>query len=206
MAYTATTILAEVRALLNESTGAFWSDSEINEWVKQGCLDISTKVHAYVTEQTVTLNTAQFKYVVGDEAWIANLVRIKHAWWKDAANARGIPRMEFEQLGHQQANSAGEPRWFLEERQMIWIWPVPSASENATKLYCLASQATDAIANIRYEYQPLVALYAAALAKMKDRKYAEASLYQQMYLNSINYERQDKFDLGKDRITKTRST
>lgn len=206
MAYTAATLRTEVRALLNESTGAFWSDTEIDEWVKQGCLDLSTKVHAYVTEQTFNLATSQFKYTSTDGAWIANLVRCKHVWWKDAANAKALQRMEFEKLGHQQVNTAGPPRWYCEERQNIWIWPVPTVTENATTIYCLASQATDDITNIRYEYQPLVTLFAASLAKMKDRKYAEASLFQQMYLNSINYERQDKFDLGEDPSEKFRSS
>ena len=102
--------------------------------------------------------------------------------------------------------ATGPPKWFLEERQMVWVWPIPSASENATTIYCLAAQATDDITDIRYEYQPLVALYACALAKMKDRKYQEATLFQQMYLNSIKYEREDKFDLGKDKIDKFRSS
>lgn len=206
MAYTAATIRTEVRALLNESTASFWSDTEIDGWVKQGCLDLSTKVHAYVTEQTITLVTAQLKYTSGDESWIGNLVRCKHVWWKDGANARALARMRFERLGNQQQNTAGPPRWFAEERENIWVWPVASATENGSTLYVLAAQATDDITDIRYEYQPLVALFAAALAKMKDRKYAEASLFQQMYLNSINFERMDKYDLGDDPIKKFRSS
>lgn len=206
MAYTAATATTEVRNLLNEVTASFWTDAQIQGWIKQGCLDTSSKVMAYVTEQTITLATGTFKYTLTEEAWIANLVRIKHAWYKDAANAKGLARMEFEQLGNQQTNTAGPPKWFLEERQLVWVWPVPTASENGDTVYCLAATATDDITNIRYEYQPSVIYFATAMAKLRDRKYQEASLYQQLYLNSIGFERQDKFDLKKDLITKFRSS
>ena len=206
MAYTEATATTEVRNLLNEESASFWTDAQIQGWIKQGCLDTSSKVMAYVTEQTITLVTSKFKYTSVEEAWIANLVRIKHAWYKDAAAAKGLARMDFEQLGNQQVNTAGPPRWYMEERQLVWVWPVPTASENGDIVYCVAATVTDDITNIRYEYQPSVIFFATAMAKLRDRKYQEAALYQQMYLNSIGFERTDKFNIPKDPIVKFRSS
>jgi len=43
MSVTLLTARTEVRALLNESTAAFWTDSQLNSWLNQGCEDVARR-------------------------------------------------------------------------------------------------------------------------------------------------------------------
>jgi hypothetical protein len=63
-------------------------------------------------------------------------------------------------------------------------------------LTCVYSKLTFDITELREEYQQLTFLYATSMGKARDRKFEEAALYQQMYLNALNFERQDKHVMG----------
>ena len=198
MAFTITTAIQEVRYLLNEATASFWTDTELENWIKQGCMDLSTKMLNTSADGTVTLVQDQIKYVASDESWIANKIRCEVIWYQSGQNSRGLQRIEPHMLGHLQIFEAGEPRYFYENGPALYLWPAPSATEAGNTCNVIYSKATEDITELRQEYQQLVFLYAVSMAKAKDRKYQEAGLFQQMYLNSLNFERQDKFNMGTD--------
>lgn len=204
MAYTAATSITEVRALINESTADFWSDTEITNWIQQGTLDLSSKLLCVKDKDSITLVTNQVSYNSGDEAWIADCLKIDHAYYVPAANEKvGMGRMELHRIGHTE-EMTGAPKyfydWFAEEATggVINIWPRPTTSENAKTVDCIYSKRSSDITVLPDQYQHIVFLFAAAKAKLKDRLFQESALLMAEYLNSINFERKDKQKLGTD--------
>lgn len=198
MAYTLSQAVTQVRYLINEDTADFWSDTEIEDWIKQATIQISTKLLSAEEEQTITLVNGQLKYATADEAWIANLLKIKAMYYTDPDDyIYGMQRIELDMFGHtQQFQIPGRPHYYYENNRAVYVWPRPSATEAGEKLTCLTSYETDDIADLRNEHQPLTFMYAASRAKAKDRQHQEAALYMAQFLNGINFERQDKYDMG----------
>ena len=196
MAFTETQAITQVRYLLNEPTAKFWTDTEIQGWIQQAALDISCKTLCTTAEGTITLVQGQLKYTSTDEAWIANNIKIEAMWYNLGTSARGLQRTSAHRFGHLQIGGSKSPRYWYEDGKRVYLWPVPTASDAGVDLTCVYSKLTFDITELREEYQQLTFLYAASMAKAKDRKFEEAALYQQMYLNALNFERQDKYDLG----------
>lgn len=196
MAYTLTQAVTEVRYLLNEGTASFWTDTEIQGWIQQGTLDISTKSLCTTDEGTITLATGQMKYTSSDEAWISSLLKCEVVWYDFGQSMRGLQRIEPHMMGHLQIQTAGAPRYFYEDGKRFYIWPTPSSAENGKELTAVYSKLTTDITELREELQYLAIWYATSMAKAKDRKFEEAALYQQLYLNALNFERQDKHEMG----------
>jgi hypothetical protein len=196
VAYTENQAVQEVRYLLNETTASFWTDTEIQGWLEQATLDISCKTLCTTDEGTITMVANQLKYTSSDEAWIANNLKVEAMWYGFGTTMRGLQRTSPHRFGHLQVGGSKSPRYWYEDGKRIYLWPVPTASDAGNTLNCVYSKLTFDITELREEYQQLTFLYAASMAKAKDRKFEEAALYQQMYLNSLNFERQDKYDLG----------
>lgn len=202
MAYTLTDAVTQVRYLINEDTADFWSDTEIQDWIKQATIKLSTTLLSAESEDTVTLASGQFVYSSVDEAWLANLLKVKAAYYTDgSSNVYGMQRIELDMFGHtQHFQNSGRPIHYYESNRKLYIWPKPGASEVGRTITLLNSYETDDIANLRDEHQPLTFLYAAAKAKQKDRQHQEAALYMSQFLNTINFERQDKYDMGAEPV------
>jgi len=198
MAYTLANAVTQVRYLINEDTANFWSDTEIEEWIKQATIKISTILLSAESEDTVTLATGQFVYSSSDESWLSNLLKVKAGYFTDSSgNVYGLQRIELDMFGHtQHFQTAGRPRYYYESNRKLYIWPQPSTAENGQDITFLNSYETDDITNLRDEHQPLTFLYAASKAKSKDRQHQEAALYMSQFLGSINFERGDKYDMG----------
>lgn len=208
MAYTLDQAVTQVRYLINEDTADFWSDTEIEDWIKQATIKISTSLLSAEDEDTITIsNEGKFIYDSSDESWIADLLKIKSCYYEttsdtvmlpDAAtDIYGMQRVELDMFGHtQQFQTYGRPVYYYENNRKIYIWPRPSIDQRLDTIHVLYSYETDDITDLRNEHQPLTFLYAAGKAKAKDRQHQEAALYMAQFLNSINFERQDKYDLG----------
>ena len=198
MAYTLANAVTQVRYLINEDTADFWSDTEIEDWIKQATIKLSTILLSAESEDTVTLATGKFVYSSSDEAWLADLLKVKAGYFTDSSgNVYGLQRIELDMFGHtQQFQTAGQPRYYYESNRKLYIWPQPSSAENGQDITLLNSYETDDITDLRDEHQPLTFLYAASKAKSKDRQHQEAALYMSQFLSSINFERGDKYDMG----------
>lgn len=198
MAYTLATSLTQVRSLINEASASFWSDTEIENWIKEASIDISTKLLSAESEDTITLVATQWIYNVDDEAWLANLIKAKGCYYSASSSSiTGMQRVDIQKIGHLRSNS-GAPTYFFENNRKFYVWPIPAAAQAGKTITVLNSYETDDVTKLRDEHQPLTFLYAAAKAKAKDRMFQESALYMSQYLNSINFERQDKYDMGVD--------
>lgn len=198
MSYTLDQAVTQVRNLINEETADFWSDTEIQEWIKQATITLSTTLLSAESEDTITMVNGQFVYSSADEAWLANLVKTKAAYYTDdSGNVYGMQRIELDAFGHtQHFQNSGRPIHYYENNRKFYVWPKPAAAEAGETITVLNSYETDDITNLRDEHQPLTFLYAASKAKSKDRQHQEAALYMTQFLNLVNFERGDKYDMG----------
>ena len=201
MALTAATARTEVRALLNEETASFWTDTEIDNWIKEGTSDLSTKSLLVTDSQDITLVTNQLTYTSSDHAWIANCLEIIGVYHDDGANEyKGLVRVHPRLLGNTDILDADAPRYYSFHNKTFYFDPIPAAAYNGDTITVLHAKQTDDITDVAYEYQHLIVKYATSMAKVKDRKYHEAQLLLTQYINSINFERADKFEREVDSL------
>lgn len=205
MGYTESEAVNQVRHLINETTADFWSDTELTDWVRQGTTEVSTKLLSAEASEDLTLVTNQFEYTVSDHAWIGDLLKTKGAYYTDSSsNIWALTRIDLDQLGHtMHFQRAQRPHYYSETDRKMYIWPRPSATENTNNVTFIHAKETNDITDLRDEHQTMVFLFAAARAKMKDRQFQEAALYMAEFVNSINFERQDKYDMGVEPAAKT---
>ena len=196
MAYTKAQVHTEVRALINEPTPAFWSNAEIDEWIDMAALDISVKTHCVETTGTVTLVASTLSYaepttfsptVAGD----SNIIKVYSAFLLNLALQKVHPRM----WGHISATASDTPRYYSHFAGSLWFYPVATGAGTVT---LLCSVRTDDVTALPFEYQHLAIKYVAYMAKLKDRKYAEAAQLYAEYANGILFQRTDLQDRGVD--------
>jgi len=207
MAFTLATSVVEVRAILNESVASFWSDTEIENWIKQGCLDWCEKSLLYIQEDTITLATSTYQYTTSTSSYIDNAIFTLHA----EHNNRALQRVSFEQLrGHNERalGSDVEPNYYYDQYHGLtynfYVGPTPSATYNGQAVTVLFAMRTDDITLIPYEYQQHIFLYAVAKAKSKERQWQESALVWQQYINNINFARRDSLEQEKMTFDKFR--
>jgi hypothetical protein len=184
-----------VRDVLNEATASFWSDTQIENWIKEGTRNFSTKSLLAQTTGDITLVANQLSYDSTDEAFIANVLKIHTAFYDDAGNNyKGLIKVEPEKIGNVATFTAGDPKYFCVFGKKIYIWPLTTASivtagGLATVLY---SQETEDFTVIADEYQHLPIMWALGRAKQKDQKFGEAMSFFEHFNSEIDFERQDK--------------
>jgi len=198
MAYTLANAKTEVRALLNEETASYWSDTELENWIKQGCLDWSEKTLMLTKEDTITLATNTYKYTTSTNSYIDNALRTLHA----EHNNRALKRLSYEKLrGHNRLvlASSKNPEYFYDKYNgktfTFYIQGTPSVTQNGSIVTVTFAVRTDDITDIPYEYQHIIFLFAASKAKIKERQYQEAQLLWQIYTANLSFSRKDKLEI-----------
>lgn len=198
MAFTLSTSVTEVRALINEGTASFWSDTEIENWIKQGCLDWCEKTLMLTREDTVTLSTGTYKYTSSGSSYIDEAIRTLHAEYGNKA----LKRLSYEEMrGHNQMVLASneDPEYFYDKYDnntfTFFVGDTPTTSQNGNDVTVIFACRSDDIADIPYEYQSNIFNYAASKAKVKERQWQEAQLLWQIYLNNITFARKDKLEI-----------
>jgi len=184
--YSKANILTEVRNILGEPSAVFWSDNEINEWIDQAAVDISSKAMCVEASGTLTLASGTLEYTEPTDCIKVYAVLVSN---------RGLLKIHPRQLGNATETSSGTPNYFYHFNGKIGVYPVPSAAGSATVLY---SKETDDITDVPDEYQPYAILFAAAKAKIKDQKFDQANTLMVQYLNSLIFHRQDLYERGVD--------
>jgi len=198
MAFTLISGVQEVRSLINESSASYWSDTELESWIKQGCLDWCEKTLLLTQEDTILLITNQYKYTASTSNYIDNAIRTLHAEY----NSTALKRLTFEEIrGHNQMvlTNNENPKYFYDKYNGLiftfYIADTPSLTQNGNSATVIFAVRTDDITEIPYEYQSNIFNYAASKAKMKERQWQEAQLLWQIYLNNISFSRQDKLEI-----------
>lgn len=203
MALTLPQAITEVRNCLNEDISVFWSDTEIEGWIKEGCKDFSTKSLMIEDDLDITLVTDQIIYTSSDEAKIASILEPYTALYNDGSdNWNGILKAHPRMIGNESMNKPGRTRYYSLHNKKIYVWPPPSASIVGSGAYIkiLYAMETDDITQFTDEYQHFPIWYAKAMALYKDRRHAEGSSYMSLYSASTSFEREDKHNREQDTL------
>lgn len=206
MSLTLSDATTEVRDLLNEATAVFWSDAQIQKWIKEGVRIFSSKT--LMVEDTQDLDPLvadQLVYSSGDETWIGDVMEIYSALYYDGTSRwKGLIKVHPRQLGNLALSTAGPTKYYALHDRKIYLWPVPNATIVAAgaKITFLFSMESDDITAMTDEYQHLPIIYAAAKAKQKDMKFAEAAALLSQFFQEIAFERNDKHSREVDSLDK----
>ncbi len=181
MALTLATILTSVRDLLNESTASFFTDAEITRWIAQATLDISTVGKCVEATTTIGMVTSTPSYALP----IDN-VEVMHVEW--IPTRQGLRRITPSLLGEAGTElEEDQPlRWF-EYAAQLWVEPLPSVTASGDNVRVYYSRATQDITLLPDSYQLLAILYATAMGKAKDKRYAEMGALMQVYNNGLAF-------------------
>ncbi|MHA2064407.1 MAG: hypothetical protein ACXABY_08510 [Candidatus Thorarchaeota archaeon] len=207
MALTLSNATTEVRYAINEATALFWSDTEIENWIKEGCRIFSSKTLMVEDTQDITLVANQLSYAVGDHAWIGDAMEIYSAIYDDGSNKyKGLIKIHPRQLGNLASFTSGDPKYFCSHDRKVYIWPLTTAAivTAGGLVTTLHAKETDAIADITDEFQHLPIIYAVGKCKQKDMKFAEANSLLSQFYQEINFERADKHARETDSLDKFR--
>jgi hypothetical protein len=197
--------LTEVRDLLNESQASFWTDAELQNWIREGCRIFSSKsLMVEATDDMDPLIADQLSYSITDEDWIGNVLEIYAAIYYNGTTQKykGLIKQNPRQVGNVATFTAGSPKYYSLHNRRLYIYPITtdarvSAGDTITFLY---AKETDDITELTDEYQHMPIVYASAKAKMKDQKFAEANMMMAQFYQELSFERQDKHGREEDSL------
>jgi hypothetical protein len=210
MALTLNQATTEVRDVLNESTAVFWTDAQIQKWIQEGTRIFSSKTLMVEDTQDIDpLIAGQLSYSSSDETWIGNIIEPYAAIYNDggagvAALNKGLIKIHPRQIGNLALKTVGAPKYYCMHDRKIYIFPMTSAAIVAAgaKITFLFATETDDITALTDEYQHLPILYAVAMCKRKDQKFAEANALLGQFWQEISFERADKHARETDSLDK----
>lgn len=201
--YTTAEAKQQVRSLLNEPTANYWTDDEIDKWIQEATVDISSKTLCVEKKDTIALVTNTMEYTaletLGAGA-IADIIKV-HAviYNNDSTTYKGLMKIHPRAIAHLPDQAAsGVPSYYYHFASRIGFFPIPASGQNAHSPIIYFSISEETITNLPYYYQLASIYYAVAMARKKQRMNAEADQFYAMYLNSMNFHRADLYDRGVD--------
>jgi len=200
--FSTTEARGQVRSLLNEPSPVFWTNDEIDKWIQEACIEITTKTLCYEKSGDITLvSTPVLTYgAIGSDS-IDDILKIYGAVYYDSTNTyRGLMKIHPRMIQHLPESTAGEPYYWYHFGDEFGIFPVSNAAVvTATgKVKVFYSMADETITNLPYYYQLPAILYAVAAARRKEKRYAEAAQFYMMYASSLSFYRADLYERGVD--------
>ncbi len=206
MSITLSGAVTEVRYNLNESIAGFWSDTEIENWIKEGTRSFSSK--SLMAEGTGTIDpmiTSTLYYDSGDETFLADLLEVYTVLYFDGtATYKGLIKIHPRQIGNVATRTVGPPKYYSLHDRKLYVLPMVSATEVAAgaTLSILYAQETDDITVLADEFQHLPIVYATAKALQKDEKWAAGSVLMSQFFQESSFERNDKHARETDSLDK----
>ena len=188
---------------LIDVSGGFWSDDEIENWIKEGTRVFSSKslmVEEIGTISPMILTTPY--YDSGDETFLANVLEIYAVIYNITTSYKGLVKIHPRQIGNLAKSAVtGPPKYYCLFNRQLYIFPLASAAEvSAGTLDVLYAAETDDITDLADEYQHLPITYATAKALQKDQKFGQAGVLMQQFYQELSFERSDKHDREVDTI------
>jgi len=207
MALTLNQATQEVRDQLNEAQAVFWSDTMIQNWIKEGVRLVAGKGLINEADDTITLVASQLSYTSADESWIADCIEPYSVLYNDgSSNYKAIIKVNPRELGNVATFTAGDPKYYCFFNRTFYVWPLTTAARVSAggTLTVLYGAETDDITALKDEFQHLPILYATAKAKQRDRAYQEAGALLSQFFQELSFERSDKFQREEDSLDQFR--
>lgn len=200
--YDATEARQQVRSLLNEPTASFWSDEEINNWVLEAIIDISSKTLCVKKVDTIALVEDTLTYtamVSGGAGSVALILRVYAALYgksDGSTDYKGLECVKPWQLQHLPNKVAGPPSYYFHFNTVFGVYPLPTLTEQTAScvIQVYYSGVSETIGDIPSYYHPFIVKFAAAMALFKAKQWQAGNLLYSDYMNMIQYHRADLHD------------
>jgi len=193
--YTVATAREQVRNLLSERSNGYFTDTEIDNWVKEAVEDVSTRTECVQVSDTIALVTGQYEYAttVGSVS-VVDIINVSGMVYVVSTDITGntlqdyigLRRISTEEIASLPMIESGPPRYFYHYADKIGILPVPTATENAQVVRAYFSKQSQTIGDLPNQYQSLTFWYAAAMAYKKQGKVDDANKMMELYLQKIS--------------------
>lgn len=161
-----------VRYALNESSASFWTDNEIQAFIKLGVLNLSSIGGAFEAIGTVTLVASTMEYAVPTDFKVIDSA----IYVAGSGVYKGLIKITPEKVGSAKVDAeTGPPVYFYHFAGKIGLWPVPTSSEASKTVNVYGYKTTDDITEIPDEFQAAAIDFSIAHCLWKDRRNAEAA-------------------------------
>lgn len=184
-----------VRYVLNESSASFWSDAEIQSYIKLGVLNLTSFGGALEAIASITLATSTMEYAVPtDMKVVAAAVYVA-----GSGVYKGLVKITPAKIASVRvAAITGPPVYFYHFAGKIGVWPIPTVSENTKTIACYGYKTTDDITLIPDEFQAAAIDFAIAQALWKDKRGGEAAQAWARYVSVLSALRSGVADVKLD--------
>jgi hypothetical protein len=123
------------RKRLGETTAAFWSDDELNQWINDGCRDVAYRTKCLKTNELVSPADDTPEYVLS--SLFPNISSITEVYYKDSNDQWekliATSRLEMDSMfpGWLGAQSSDSPThyWWDREDDIFYIYPSITTTE-----------------------------------------------------------------------------
>jgi hypothetical protein len=188
--YTAATARTQVRSLIGESSASFWTDTELDNWIKEGTEIISSRALCLQDTDTFLLVTSQYEYtdlVTNGAAGVTDIVKVWGAIYLNPDDEYiGLKRVEPFQISNLPLMKAGPPKYYYHFDDKIGILPLPTSGQNGDSVKIYFSKQSQTIGDLPNEYQALTIWFCASQAYKKEHRYTESDKFYQMFLEELN--------------------
>ena len=203
--YTAATARTQVRSLINEAVASFWTDAELDNWIKVATESISASALCIQASDTIALVTSQYEYpdlVTAGADGVVDVVKIWGCFYVSPDNEYiGLKRIYPFQIADLPFMIPGPPKYFYKTADIVGILPLPTATENGQLVRIYYGKQSQDISDLPNEYQPLTFLFGAAMAYKKEHRFSESDKFYQMYLTELNALKQELYDVPPEQKT-----
>lgn len=123
-----------IRRRLGETTAAFWTDTELNDWINFGCKDIAFRAKCIRSETTFNSVLDTLEYTLSSV--IPNVVSINEIYFKQSGSTwvkldpTNRTDLDFEDNGWRSASSSTPNKYFYDREENIFGLYPPANSDN----------------------------------------------------------------------------
>ena len=193
-----------VRYMINEATASFWSDTELQEWIDEGVIDVINRGLALRQYDDLALSSGIYAYetTTEDSVSVADIIKIFGVVYLSPDNEYiGLKKIMPSQIADLPHMLSGPPKYYCHYNTVIIILPVPSSAEDTKEVKLFYAMRTTAatqalrIADVPATHKPLIYLYAASMAFRKEHRFAAADAMYRQYLDQLNALKQELYDI-----------
>jgi hypothetical protein len=184
--------ITEVRRLLHDANGNFYSDSELTDYINSARERVVRDTGCLRTLQSFTLTTNQESYSYAslpDGSNTLDVININVYWGNSRTPLRYLPWTDFNAQLRYWQNYIGLPIAFsIYGQNTIYFGPVPDQNyvcEFDTVILPNALQSDSTVEQLQDPYTVPVAYYAAHKAKFKEQSFGESEIFKQQYENQV---------------------
>jgi len=183
-------MIDRVRVELNDSTSSLVSDADFIKWTNEAQWSIASIARCIETTETVAMTTGAYSITVSTDYFDIETAIWDNGESTDKFRYRYLAKVD-PKIIFSQPEKTGNPQYWYQWDDKLYIWPVPSTVEDGTSLIILAISQPSALTAVGnsiatpYYFDTAILYYLKAKYCEADMKEARAAYYQGLYKNEL---------------------